>query len=590
MQRLVYDLKDLNLPLCDVFTNNPKEWSHLVNLKALLGAHLANLERVFRGVFGQELRLEGSAEQYELFKKVFPLIGTAMERSFGLEGFHGFCCKLSALKNAFVHAFSDLTGTTERIDPSFMANIPNWNEKNVRYVVDGDRLTLGGLLAILLCMGNKEMNSKMLVSGVNQLVRNIGLWRDFCFVSDREYVQALETNIGNDFEQEIRTLPGDDVFSSVWGEYAFRITGDANGFVYKSEANTERPTYSVYGSIEDEDQCRIVIKQGSYYHVYFNEEYVLEIADRKFFIECANKVPPFLFVAYLYRKGVKRFDRRSLSDDDGKLFPKLNRAKFYVDKNIHVILLGKAVSDQRSVHQAAVPQALFAILNLESNLLKAHKSQIGYIGKYSKIKEVLLAAGIDHELAEDTMLLRNFFAHGAIFGDYNGRSDNSFVKIELADCLDIFKRLVVSLKEKGEFAGDCLQRDVSRRFAEQLVDMKYKALAKTWFGALEGELIDWVQYAKTMNRISHSYVTPAVEEQLSWFESEDADRRYDIVEIQIGGKERLKPTGQNIPEMMLTVAFYKSTVHLVDIIGEGSARYHLEDHSENRLVSLRKYR
>ena len=589
MQKLLYDLNDLNLPLGEVFTNRPKKWNELINIKALVGAYLANLDRVFRGAFGQELQLEGSAEQYTLFKKIYPIIGKAMENSFGLRGFRGFCGKLAALRNTCMHAFSKVSKITESIDPTFMHYIPNWNHEHVQYVVDGDCLTLGGLFAILLCMGNKEMVSQIMASGISPLVRNVGLWRGYFDVRGKAYPEMMEQNLGNDLEQEIRTVPGSDLFSAIWGEYAFRIKGDASRFEYLSEKDNRQSIYHVRGFIEEGNVTRLHIDKNSYYHVYFAEHYALRIDDKDYFIECANKVPPFLFVAYLYRRGVKQFDRNSLSEDDLKLFPKLNKAKFYVDKNIHVILLGEAVSDQRMAHQCTAPQVLYAILNLEWNLRKAHREEVKRFYMYSTIKESLLLAGVGRDLVEDALFLRNFFAHGAILGDYIGKTDNTFRKIELSDCLDIFKRLALFLEEKGEYAASCLKQDIAQRLTEQLADMKYKALAKVWGGTIKGMPIDWIQYGKTMNRVSHSYVTPAIEEQLAWFKDGKCEKRYYVAEVPLSGKEVVLPTRQSAPEGLLTIVLHETEVDLQAFLGDASTCYEVTEQRENNLLSYRKY-
>ena len=589
MQKLFYDPADLNLPLGDIFTNHPEKWNELINIKALVGAYLANLERVFRGAFGQELQLEGSAEQYELFKKIYPIIGRAMEKSFGLQGFQGFCGKLAALRSTCMHAFSKVSKQTESIDPAFMRSIPNWNHQYVKYVVDGNRLTLGGLFAILLCMGNKEMVGQIMASGISPLLGRIGLWRGYFEARGKAYPAMMEKKLGNDLEQEIRTVPGSDLFSAIWGEYAFRVEGDASDFDYLSEKGDRHSIYHVHGSIEEGNVTRIHIMKNSYYHVYFADHYVLQIDDKDYFIECANKVPPFLFVAYLYRRGVKCFDRNSLSEDDLKLFPKLNKAKFYVDKNIHVILLGKAVSDQRTVHQAAVPQALYAILNLEWNLREAHREEIERFYKYSTIKESLLLAGIEQSLVEDALFLRNFFAHGTIFGDYVGKTENTFKKIELSDCLDVFKRLVVALEEKGEQAASYFKHNIAQRLTEQLADMKYKALAKAWGEALQGKPVDWIQYGKSMNRVSHSYVTASIEDQLAWFKDGEGPKRYYIVGVPLTGKETLIPTRQIVPKGLLTIVLHETEVDLRSFLGEATSQHAVVERRENNLLSYRKY-
>ena len=590
MEKLKYDANDLNLPLGEVFTNHPEKWDELINIKALVGAYLANLERVFRGAFGQELQLEGSAAQYELFRKIFPIIGNAMESSFGLRGFQGFCGKLAALRSTCMHAFSKVSRQTESIDPAFMRSIPNWNYKNVKYVTEGNRLTLAGMFAILLCMGNKEMVGQLMASGLCPLLGRIGLWRGFFEARGKAYSEMMERNLGNDLEQEIRTVPGNSVFEAIWGEYASRIEGTAREFEYLSEKPDRHSLYHVHGSIEEESVTKIRIMKGSYYHVYFADDYVLQVDDKDFFIECANKVPPFLFVAYLYRRGIKRFDRDSLDENDLRLFPKLNKVKFYVDKNIHVILLGNAVSDQRMVHQAATPQALYAILNLEWNLREAHRTEIERFGVYSTIKESLLLAGIEKDLVEEAIFLRNFFVHGAIFGDYAGKTENSYRKIELSDCLEVFKKLTLALEEKGESAALCLKQDVAQRFAEQLVDVKYKALAKAWGDAMQGKPIDWIQYGKTMKRVSHSYITSSIEDQLAWFVDNKQKKHYCVTEILVAGGETLLPTGQSIPKGPLTIVLDGTSPDLQIFLGNPSSLYEFVEGRENNLVSYRKFR
>lgn len=582
MQRLEYDLNDLKLPISEVFSNHPEKWNELINLKALLGVYLSNLDRVFKGVFGQELQLEGTKEQYELFKKVFPVVGEAMEKSFGLQGFAGFCGKLAGIRSTCMHAFAKVSAMTESIDAAFMRNLPNWNYRELPYVVHGDKLTLAGLLAILLCMGNKEMVAQLMASGISPFVSRIPLWRDYRLARGKNYPIMLEQQLGTDLEQEIRTVKGEDVYSSIWGEYAFRLKGTPDAFQYYNQEKDA--LYRVRGSWKD---GKLIIQKGSNYHVYFAEEYELEIADEAYFVECANHVPPFLFAAYLYRKGVKRFDRDSLSEDDKKLFPKLNKAKFYVDKNIHVILLGKSVSDQRMVYQNAAPQALYAILNLEWNLRNRHRGEIEQFSRYSTIKESLLVAGVDQRLIEDTLFLRNFFAHGSIFGDFIGMTDTSFRKIELLDCITVFQRLVTALKDTEPDAAKSLQEDIKMRLAEQLIDMKYKALSKAWVAPLQGTPFNWVDYGKTMQRIEKSYVTEEAEGALAWFTGEDSWTRYNVYRFHSARGMKLSGINEVSPIDELTIADYLDYQIFEQVLG-GHPEKEPKCHG-NRLVQYHDY-
>ena len=585
MQKLEYDLNDLKQPISKIFGDYSKKRNELLNFKALLGAYLSNLERLFKGVFGQELHLEGTKEQYELFKKVFPILGAAMENSFGLKGFSGFCGKIAAIRSTCLHAFSDISDLTETIDPDFIRNIPNWNYFDLPYVVEGHKLTLAGLLAILLCLGNKEMVSHMMASGIAPLIRRIPLWNNYWSSRGKDYTLAMEEHLGNDLDHEIRMVRGKDVFSSIWGEYAFRIVGQPEDFQYYSSPKGKTSLYRVRGSWNGK---QLRIQKGSNYHVYFPNDYVLEIADEDYFIECANQVPPFLFVAYLYRRGVTRFDQDSLSEDDKRLFPKLNNAKFYVDKNIHIILLGKEVSDQRAVYQAAAPQAIYAILNLEWNLTKGHCDDIRKLSKYSTIKESLIAVGVEQTLVEDALFLRNFFAHGCIFGDYVGMTETSFRRIELLDCIDVFKRLVEALRNADPQVALWLQHDIKMRLAEQLVDIKYKALAKQWFAPFKGETFDWNTYSKTALRIENSYVTEKVEDALAWFTDDDSITRYTIHRFKSAQGMELPGIKEISPFDTLTIAEYLDKNLVSQIFGD-KLKEVLESH-DNGLISYYEYK
>lgn len=581
------DLTNLNRPISEVFTNHPRDWEELIRLKALIGAYLSNLERVFRGVFGQELQLEGTKEQYDLFRKVFPIVGNAMEKSFGLSGFSGFCGKLGAFRSICAHAFSKASQQTEFIDIGFIRNIPNWNWRNYRYNI-GNQLTLCGMLAILICMGNKEMVSGLASSGISPLVNRIGLWSTFYQSRGKAYGTAMEENLGNDLETEIRSVPGHDLFTAIWGEYAFRVEGDPSRFSYHSTKGDRHSIYHVLGSITDGPVAHIHIGKHSVYHVYFSEDYELDVLDQNFFIECANQVPPFLFLAYLYCHGIHRFDRQSLSSDDLMLFVKLNRAKFYVDKNISVILLGKVVSDQRMIHQAAAPQALSAILNLEWNLRISHREEIERFGVYSTIKESLLLAGVDKDLVREALALRNFFVHGSIFGDYVGLTENSYRKMDLSDCLIILKNLVLALRENDIEASEHLRQDVFRYLAKVLMDTKYKFLAKNWLAFFKGERIDWVTYGKTMKRISASYVDTETEEKLAWFADEENTFRYDVVQIELAEPVTLLPAHQQTCKGLLTVCLQNEIVDLQVLLGSAASSLATVEERSNKIIHFRK--
>ncbi len=64
-----YDYDDLDRPLMWVLSPKSKDANSMLNMKALVGSTLATLDRVFLGSLGQGLDLDGTEEQYKMFKK-----------------------------------------------------------------------------------------------------------------------------------------------------------------------------------------------------------------------------------------------------------------------------------------------------------------------------------------------------------------------------------------------------------------------------------------------------------------------------------------------------------------------------------------
>ena len=120
--------------------------------------------------------------------------------------------------------------------------------------------------------------------------------------------------------------------------------------------------------------------------------------------------------------------------------------------------------------------------------------------------------------------------------------------------------------------------------------MKYKALAKVWGDAMQGNPIDWIQYGKTMKRVSHSYITPSIEDQLAWFVDDKQKKHYCVTEILAAGGETLLPTGQSIPNGPLTIVLDGTSPDLQIFLGNSSSLYEFVEGRENNLVSYRKYR
>ncbi len=199
----------------------------MINLKALLGGCFSNLERLYFGVFGEGLDLKGTPEQYELFKRVFPFLGEAMDRTFGQEGFKIFCRRMVLIRNACFHAWAGLSNSGISFGQNFLAELPNHSPHP--YADDGWRITLAGLIALLLLMCNNESATYFLKSGNYGLVIETGLFPEYGNLETKDVPARLESEFGNSFETDIRTVKGDDPVSALCGEYASRVIECPNG-------------------------------------------------------------------------------------------------------------------------------------------------------------------------------------------------------------------------------------------------------------------------------------------------------------------------------------------------------------------------
>ena len=589
MINLEYDLEDLRKPLNEIFTQEPQKWNRLINYKALFGAMFANLERLFKGCFGQEIDMDCTPMQYELFLRVFPVIKKALEAADGIETLKQLCKKLGALRNACMHVHSVLFDSTLYMDARFMSELPNYSP--YPYLDKQGRITLAGLFAILMCMANKEMVGCMAASGISDLCNKIGLFAGYDSLYGKMFSEVLEKQLGTDLEAEIRVVKGNDPLTALWGEYRSKVKADGANFEYYSSAQEENSIYKVRGTLTEEGgRLTLTINRGSFYHLYFPEEYKLFIDDIPYFVELANSVPPFMLIPYLFRKGIHALRHGLLSEADETLLRKLNKAKFYVDKNVNIILLGKTVSDQRAMSQAATPQALYCLLNLEHNLYWDYEEQIQSKKNYSTLAEGLKAVGVKQSLIDDAVALRNFFAHGSILGDYGGRGRNSYKRFELVDVIRVFKELVLALEDKCPRAHNRLMGDVAQRLAEQMADMKYKDYSQKWDKIIHSHRPILGETQKPLIRIKSSYLTKEREEELGWFFYDKRFSRYTVFEVPVDPTLKLKCNDQEVGTDRLYIVAMKHSIDLTEVLGQWARNgFECVEQWKNPLVRYKKF-
>ena len=107
---------------------------------------------------------------------------------------------------------------------------------------------------------------------------------------------------------------------------------------------------------------------------------------------------------------------------------------------------------------------------------------------------------------------------------------------------------------------------------------------------MQGKQIKWIQYGRTMKRVSHSYITSSIEDQLAWIVKDKQKKQCWGTEILVTGGETLLPTGQSIPKGPLTIVLDGTSPDLQIFLGNPSSLYEFVEGRENNLVSYRKYR
>ena len=98
------------------------------------------------------------------------------------------------------------------------------------------------------------------------------------------------------------------------------------------------------------------------------------------------------------------------------MISKLNRPKFYVDKNLQVLLLPSTVSDFRIVSSVFTDSLQKILLSLESFIYKTRK--IDRNNEFSSLGIALQCINTPNDIIKETKYVRNFVAHGYILNEH----------------------------------------------------------------------------------------------------------------------------------------------------------------------------
>lgn len=192
----------------------------------------------------------------------------------------------------------------------------------------------------------------------------------------------------------------------------FELKDDSGDFLVKVGARNN-PTFLVSGSLKENV---LTINSESLSKTYYEKDYVLKITDKEGFIELSNSLPPFVLVDYLKETKVKVFDRK-VYERTAKfdLLNKLNKPKFYTDKNLNVILLPKSISDFRMMSSLFVDSLMRIFLLLKNYIYRTRKITRD---NFSSIGIAMKEIGVPEEIITNAKYIRNFVAHGYILNEY----------------------------------------------------------------------------------------------------------------------------------------------------------------------------
>lgn len=344
---------------------------------------------------------------------------------------------------------------------------------NIKYIAYNGELSFAGLIFIILNLGREKSIESL--TKKNQVIGLISCG-------------SFKVDDGNQFVKDISkvdlTIPirednKESVASSVIGNMIHKFScGLDNRYTYELLKGGEIYQNKIDAIITN---ANVFIKCGSLTNIYYENSFDLKITDKDHFVELSNQFPPFIFVDLLYKLGIQKFDNDAYKfiteTKNWDRFSKLRYPKFYVDKNIDILLADEKHSDIRFNSNVCNGSMVAIFLRLEKSIIKFNHINIGEFG-YSRVHRLLEEIGCPKYLCEQTRLIRNLVSHCAIIGEYcvsiNQTYQFTFENIisYLMDLLDFFK-----IYDQLD-VYDALKKDISGLFIGQIISIRAKLFSQ----------------------------------------------------------------------------------------------------------------
>lgn len=485
-------------------------------LRANLLGGMLDIERTIRGSFGCDFSL--STANVAMLKEMYPNACNNLLKIECESDKEKLSYYLTSLRNLNAHSFlSDEDIEFLKGDFSFLDNQKKMHGE-LKYTTNG-KITIAGIIFLIINF-HRAQSIKTLIS--DDFLVGVVACGKYQFDNGERFVKEINHV---DLEINIRQKSGDDVLSSVFGEYMSSVTFEDKKFTLII-GKENYPTFIVSGSLNKDI---LSIDGGTLTRTYYTEPFVIKIDDEKEFINFCNKLPMMASVDYLYESEIKEFNRAVFKQlqKDNELISKLNKPKFYADKSLSLLLFKSNASDFRITSSLIVGSVSRLFLATENYIYRTRKISRG--NRYSTIGSALRYVGVPEEIITEVTYLRNFCAHGYILNDYLLYKD---------DVRQFTLEYVVStIKKLSDYLENNV-RDLHNNFKEykreflinKIIKTKYKiAIAYSDVVINEFPNYDRGELAKKMGFINNSFYDITMFNQITNFEIQ----KYRVIELYL---------------------------------------------------------
>lgn len=466
----------------------------LFALKGSLAESLVRIERVFCYAYSSDISLNSELIDKRLFREQFPFLYEQLADNRYViydedgnqevaDGITYYTWMLKRFRNINLHAIvSTPLHYTMRVDESFIRVFPPIAD-GVNYARDG-KLTIAGMFIMILAALSQDDLRSFIANFAN--VWGAAVWgeRGYAYIKGQRdaLAQRLNDTFRSNYEVNIREQgESGDLLESIFGRlYHETAISDAapnvQRFALDLADRVKAPRFRISGRLEKTPYgYSLMVDQGSNIGRHFESDYVLAIKNVEAFIDICNRVPPIMGVAYLCQCNITEL--QDTADVDMEKLLKLNKPKFYRDKNLTILCSGDKFADLREIGKSASAGVQKAFLNLEEKFV--FELDIPVYNTYSRLSLVLERLKVSSELGQRLVALRNFAAHCGILNDFYFYSSEGGYYLDLPFIAAAFNDFAAFLDATGKKSyAEYVRKNYHFHVLNNLLGVKYKRIVQ----------------------------------------------------------------------------------------------------------------